>query len=348
MYRLLHFICLLFLSTGCGKKDQPLDFSFGQLHSRDCKLLIEGSADILDEERQILLSEQVFRDVLLNLDLVDKWNTETDEPFDTESGLAALRDSVKIEAIEGTGIFSIKATRPDRIEAAEIANEIAHAYQANRMLVLGKDSASRLAELEEKIAAQQATQQAIQARLDQLHSIPEPKLRSQQLENIAKAKLTLEQAETKFRFTRKVPFEEWPYYTNFNFGKEYATAIKDLMNANVTLQHLEESLGGDHPTILQAQSTRDRLREQLQPIADRIKREAQAAYITAREQLDNLTKPIQTHHIPVDKKAQYETIHSELREAQTVYNELVKQANAIGDKATESRITIRILEIATP
>jgi uncharacterized protein involved in exopolysaccharide biosynthesis len=340
-------LALVALPFGCGR-NTPSEFGSADLQQRSCKIMIEGDNETVAKERNLITSDKVLKDVLKRLHLLDLWNQESQTPFTEETALKALRDSIKIEMIGGTQIVDISVTRPEGFEAAEIANHIADAYIANRLLLLGKESEGQMLALEDRIAAQKEQASKFKQEMDAFTTSKGTEDQQSWIDRVAESKLALKDAETKLRFVQSVPFEEWPYYTNFDWGNSYEDAIKDLMNANVTLDYLKKTMGGNHPRMAEALKTRDALNNHLLPIVAGIKEQAKSEARAKRLSLEQLQKNSAPPPLSEKQQAEYALIEQKWKQANTEYQAIVEEAKSIGPGATEKNVKVNILEVAKP
>ena len=309
--------------------------------------MIEGPPGALANESKMVLTDQVLTDVLAKLKLTERWNNETQSEFTHKMAMKALRDSLKLDAIDGTSIMNLRAIRMDKLEAAEIANEVTQSYLANRLLHHSKGSEAKLAQLEEEIEIEKLAIRTAQNRIKQMVN-PHLEEEGDMIEAVANAKNALNQADLKQRFVQTIPFEEWPYYTNFDWGDEYASAIKDLMNANVTLKYLSKNLGADNPKVTQATATRDSLKTHLLPIVAEIKRtvsdEQRAAKVTVQN-MTQMKKPAPA--LTSEQLNEKFEIEQELQRIQIKYQALVDEANKISP-AEIREVKVTVIQYAKP
>lgn len=98
---------------------------------------------------RMLMSRKVLEQVAANLDLLNRWNT------DTETNIRILKNIVEIHRIDGTDLISIRVRHTNRVDARDIAGELVTVYKANIAEADGGESERYLREINKMIQEQE-------------------------------------------------------------------------------------------------------------------------------------------------------------------------------------------------
>ena len=100
-------------------------------------------------EFEKIKSRKVLEQVVDNLDLTARWNT------DKESAINELKDSIETENLKGTDLIAIRVRQPDEQDAREITREITNGYRDYRQSLEKKLLEKGLAEFKKAVRDQE-------------------------------------------------------------------------------------------------------------------------------------------------------------------------------------------------
>jgi capsular exopolysaccharide synthesis family protein len=100
-------------------------------------------------EFEKIKSRNSLSKVVENLQLVNRWNT------DKEGALGVLKGIVNTQNIRGTDLISIRVRHTNKVDARDIAEEVARAYKEYRSEIEGRDAERQLQELNKAVRDQE-------------------------------------------------------------------------------------------------------------------------------------------------------------------------------------------------
>lgn len=100
-------------------------------------------------EFEKIKSRNSLEKVVENLELVNRWNV------DKETALNILKGIVNTQNIRGTDLISIRVRHPNKVDARDIADEVAKAYKAYRNEIESREAERQLQELNKAVRDQE-------------------------------------------------------------------------------------------------------------------------------------------------------------------------------------------------
>jgi capsular exopolysaccharide synthesis family protein len=100
-------------------------------------------------EFEKIKSRNSLEKVVQNLELVNRWNV------DKETALAILKGTVGTQNIRGTDLISIQVRHTNKVDARDIADEVAQSYRQYRAEIESRDAENALQELNKAVRNQE-------------------------------------------------------------------------------------------------------------------------------------------------------------------------------------------------
>ena len=107
------------------------------------------TSNFFGTEFEIIKSRNSLQKVVENLQLVNRWGV------DKETALAILKGIVNTQNIRGTDLISIRVRHTNKVDARDIADEVARAYKAYRTEIEARDAERQLHELNKAVRDQE-------------------------------------------------------------------------------------------------------------------------------------------------------------------------------------------------
>ena len=100
-------------------------------------------------EFEIIKSRNSLEKVVANLELVNRWD------IDKEQALGILEDIVSTQNIRGTDLISIRVRHTNKVDAKDIAEEVADSYKEYRTEIESREAERQLRELNKAVREQE-------------------------------------------------------------------------------------------------------------------------------------------------------------------------------------------------
>ncbi len=107
------------------------------------------TAQFFGTEFEKIKSRNSLSKVVENLQLVNRWNV------DKETALSILKGIVNTQNIRGTDLIAIRVRHTNKVDARDIADEVARAYRAYRTEIETRDADRQLQELNKAVQEQE-------------------------------------------------------------------------------------------------------------------------------------------------------------------------------------------------
>jgi capsular exopolysaccharide synthesis family protein len=107
------------------------------------------TSNFFGTEFEIIKSRNSLQKVVENLQLVNRWNV------DKETALGILKGIVNTQNIRGTDLISIRVRHTNKVDARDIADEVARAYKVYRTEIENRDAERQLLELNKAVRDQE-------------------------------------------------------------------------------------------------------------------------------------------------------------------------------------------------
>lgn len=107
------------------------------------------TAQFFGTEFEKIKSRNSLSKVVESLQLVNRWNV------DKETALSILKGIVNTQNIRGTDLIAIRVRHTNKVDARDVAEEVAHAYKAYRTEIETRDAERQLQELNKAVRDQE-------------------------------------------------------------------------------------------------------------------------------------------------------------------------------------------------
>jgi capsular exopolysaccharide synthesis family protein len=266
----------------------------------------------IQTEFEVLKSKSILYPVITNVGLnklfAERLKMDTELPTDVTYNL--LKRQMDIEQYRNTSIIEIKVEDEDRNKAAEIANQVAAVYKANRLRNLS-DTANRgilkleqeAEKLDKQITAQQTKAEDLKRELripdaDDRYfmttTVPEPEI-LRHLENLrVEAQGEWRQANTLYSNLTNL--------TRAEFKTAVLTASPDLhlqgllerqADAEQKLADLVETYSPEHPEVIRVKGILSRINDQVNDRLDGILEGLRVKTTTAKARYDSYVAEVE-------------------------------------------------------
>jgi succinoglycan biosynthesis transport protein ExoP len=230
----------------------------------------------LQTQYEIIQSQKILNPVIERLNLIKIW-ADRNQPLAIPSMDVAfnrLKGQVGVRRFRDTSLIEITVLDEDPQLAAQIANTIADVFEKDRLQVKQDEVLKGLTKLREELADQRKRLDAAQAKVEKVRKdldvsfVGVNKLSEQtvaQLEQqLTQARVDVVALETRVKELKKLdPQQLRNAISTIITDPNVQQLLQNLTDAETTIERLKEEYGPDHPMILSAIATRDKLKEQL-------------------------------------------------------------------------------------
>jgi len=231
----------------------------------------------LQTQYEIIQSQKILNPVIERLNLMKIW-ADRHQPLAVPSldvAFTRLKGQVIVRRFRDTSLIEIAVMDEDPQLAAQIANTIADTFEKDRLQVKQDEVLKGLTKLREELAGQRKRLDDAQAKVEKVRkeldvSIigRDMKLSDQTVAQLEKqltdARVDGVALETRLKELRKLnPQQLRNAIATIISDPNVQQLLQNLTDAETNLERLKEEYGPDHPMILAAIATRDKLKEQL-------------------------------------------------------------------------------------
>jgi len=257
----------------------------------------------LRTQYEIIQSQKILYPVIERLGLQKAWGGDIEMPM--EFAFRRLKANLIVRAYRDTSLIEIGVQGPNGRQAAEIANKIAEIFEHDRLEVKRQQTQKGLDKLRDEATQQAERLHLAQDKVEKLRkelAVPvignsgnNNKLTDQMLsqlqERLTVARDDLVSREVSLTEIKKLSLRELRNTINTLIqDTTVQTLLQNLTDTNTRLEAMKEDFGPDHPTVLQAMATRDKLEQQLDERLEGIKRGYAINYQVAKVRVDELEK----------------------------------------------------------
>jgi capsular polysaccharide biosynthesis protein len=125
----------------------------------------------LRTEFEVIKSELILRNVIEGLDLNKKWAKDGPE-LKTQQTMAMLKGRVVLNEVRNTSLIEVRVFDENASAAASLANQIAQAYQAHRLMQRRAFSEEGIKALERRFKEQELLVKLARTNVDYLQALP--------------------------------------------------------------------------------------------------------------------------------------------------------------------------------
>lgn len=239
----------------------------------------------LRTEFEIIQSKPILYQVIRDLNLQEEWGRE--EMSDggrlrLDDTHRMLQGSLRVEQYRDTSLIAIRVYRPDPVEAAKIANQVAEVYREHRLSQKKREIGRGLEALQNEVQKQKAILDQAEDRLEEVRlelgvafigsrssgtgGVQVDKIRLQQLEGDRVA-ARVDMLVRKARYDQLDDLEGDALLTASTYivnDQSLAALRRQQIDADVNLRLLLENYGVNHPEVKRLEAARDELQKQIE------------------------------------------------------------------------------------
>lgn len=321
-------------------------------------------------ELEILRSESVLGKVIENLNLKQSFANEFEvEPaaITNEQALLILKNRVSIEQQRNTSNINITATSPDRIQAAQIANEIAEVYGRQRIEQSVDEVRTGLSTLETLMEEQNNKVIAAEDRLEEIRqelgltAINVGVRITAESERVRQLQADLMSYRVDM-LTRKARLDELENLEGEGLINSLLMTVPDRSlealrgqesDFEIQLSMQLENLGENHPDVRQVKEGLRRTQEKLRGAISGIKAGLRTDYLVAKSRVDALEDELEKvedaeRDAQSSKLLPFERAERDVRVKRTVLASMQARTAQEAVDVALPRVPIKVFEKATP
>ncbi|MEM7394106.1 MAG: Wzz/FepE/Etk N-terminal domain-containing protein, partial [Verrucomicrobiota bacterium] len=247
----------------------------------------------LRTQYEIIQSRPILYQVIRDLNLQEEWGKQLNEdnsPVSKKAAHGMLAASLSVNQSRDTSLIAIRVRREDPDEAARIANQIAEVYREQRMQVKNREMKRGIDALDNELKKQQAKVDAAEEHVELLRKklnvvmynrgirADEIKLQKLEADRIS-ARVEMLIRKARFEALDGLQGDELLHASAYLVGDPALKNIHSaLIDREVGLRLLLETLGENHPDVKQLRAAADELRSQLSIALQGMKKGLRADY----------------------------------------------------------------------
>lgn len=265
----------------------------------------------LRTEFEIIRSRSTLSQVIRDLNLQVEWGREMTSdgaPLSMEDALRVLQRSVRVDQYRETSLVSVSVRRPNAMEAARIANQIAEVYRANRLAQSRRQVTGGLEALQNEMEKQRLVLEQAEDELETMREqlgvammgsrerggLQVDKIRLQQLEGDRVA-ARVDKLVRRTRFEQMEGLERDELLTASAYivnDQALAMLRRQMVDAQVNLSLLLENRGENHPEVRRVRAGLLELQSQIDDAVNGLRRGLRADYEVARAKYNAISEEL--------------------------------------------------------
>jgi succinoglycan biosynthesis transport protein ExoP len=333
----------------------------------------------IDSQVYVILSSAILNDVANKLDL------DNDPALTRPGGLrsllsrgapaslsegekraavvSALRDNLQVNRMSRSQVFEVRASHPDPVRAAEIANEVVNSYisefhvaRSNALEQAGSSLGRQAAELRKRVQETETAVEVYKAKKGLISTGTGGLVVDQQIQalnsQIAQASADLEKAKAAYLLAEPLTTSDVgsggvPQAANYSvlntLRLQYSRTAQQEAEAATTL-------GANHPTLRELRSQLSNTQKQISAELQRVKRTLKSDFEQAKDTLSALqqqSKALQSQNSTQGKAlVELRQLQSEAEASRSVYEAFLKRATALEQQTDFDSNGTRVLSEA--
>lgn len=326
----------------------------------------------LRTEFEIIRSRSVMAQVVRDLNLHVEWGremTSDGSPLPMEAAVNILSRAIRVDQHRDTSLIAIRAMRPDPVEAARIANQVAEVYRANRLAQTRRTISGALEALQNELEKQRVVLEQAEDELEQMREdLGVAMLGSRERGGVALDKMRLQQLEADRmsarvdKLVRKARYDQLEDLDGDELLSASAYIVNDqalsllrrqLIDAQVNLSLLRESFGENHPEVRRVVAAQEQLQSQIADALSGLKRGLRADYEVARAKYTTISEELERARA-ADIEAErerflpFEKMEREVRLQRDIFQALRARIAQEGIELQVPRTPVEIVDRAEP
>ncbi len=260
----------------------------------------------LQTQYEIIQSKQVLHPVIDRLKLRESY-AKGGQPLDPDLAFRRLKSSLSVRRFRDTSLIEISVFDQDRVRTADIANTIADEFKKLRLEEKRRESLKGIDKLREELVLQQEKVRLAQEKVERLRKELNVPVFGSFQNAIKLTDQTLQQLEQQLNLarvdavTREVKLKELKKLDSKQLRNTIATVIsdpnvqqllQDVTRAELRLEELKEDFGPEHPNVLTAVSSVNKLQEQLDARLEGIMRGLEVEYQVSEARASELQRKL--------------------------------------------------------
>lgn len=262
----------------------------------------------LRTQYEIIQSRPILYAVAQNLNLAQIWGEKYNDdktPLSKDDTYNILSRSLRVEQFRDTSLIAVNCLREIPEEAAKIANEVASVYREHRLTLKRQELRRGVDAVQIEVQKQRERVQQAEAELEKLRkelgvatigggvgqsSYRVDKLRLSQLEadRIA-ARVDMLSRQSRMDQIKDLQGEELLQALAYIApDAELASIRRQLVDTDVSLKLMLETMGENHPEVARTRAGRDELMKKMESTLNGLKRGLQAEYEVSRSRFEGL------------------------------------------------------------
>lgn len=326
----------------------------------------------LRTEFEIIRSRSTLSQVIRDLNLQVEWGremTSDGSPLSMEDALRILQRSVRVDQYRETSLVSISVRRPNNVEAARIANQIAEVYRANRLAQSRRQISGGLEALQNEMEKQRAILEEAEEELEMMREeLGVTMLGSRERGGVQVDKIRLQQLEGDRvaarvdKLVRRSRFEQLEgldadelltasaYIVN---DQALAMLRRQYIDAQVNLSLLLENRGENHPEVRRIRAGLNELQSQINDALNGLRRGLRADYEVARAKYEAISQELElARQADIEAERErflpFEKMEREVRLQRDIFQALRARIAQEGIELQVPRTPVEIIDRAEP
>ncbi len=321
---------------------------------------------------EIIRSRSILSQVIRDLNLQVEWGREMTadgSPLSMEQALAILGRSVRVDQYRDTSLVNISVRRPNAMEAARIANQVAEVYRANRIAQSRRQIGGGLEALQNEMEKQRAVLDQREAELEELREelgvtllgsrerggIQVDKIRLQQLEG-DRVGARVDKLVRRSRFEQLEALDADELLTASAYivnDQALAMLRRQYLDAQVNLSLMLENRGEQHPEVRRVRAGLAELTTQIDDALNGLRRGLRADYEVARAKYEAISQELDAvRQADIEAERErflpFEKLEREVRLQRDIFQALRARIAQEGIELQVPRTPVEIVDRAEP
>lgn len=321
---------------------------------------------------EIIRSRSILSQVIRDLNLQVEWGREMTadgSPLSMEQALDILERSVRVDQYRETSLINISVRRPNAMEAARIANQVAEVYRANRIAKSRRQISGGLEALQNEMEKQRALLEQREAELEELREelgvtflgsrerggVQVDKIRLQQLEGDRVA-ARVDKLVRRSRFEQLEALDGDELLTASAYivnDQALAMLRRQFLDAQVNLTLMLENRGEQHPEVRRIRAGVQELQGQIDDALNGLRRGLRADYEVARAKYEAISQELDAvRQADIEAERErflpFENMEREVRLQREIFQALRARIAQEGIELQVPRTPVEIVDRAEP
>ena len=317
---------------------------------------------------EVLQSRPLLYKVISELNLTEKWGTESSDdgsPVSRESAMRRLRNGLEVTQYRETSLIAINMVSKDPEEAARIPNKIAEVYREDRLSRKRRETERAINALKNELGKQQQIVDVAEENVEKIRKelginmlgrgFQADTLRLQQLEGdrIA-ARVDMLVRRARLDQLKDLSGRELMNSASYIVNDQSLSNIRrQLIDTSVNLKLMLENLGENHPDVRRLMAAQDELEIQLAETLVGLKKGLTADFEVAKAKYDTLKEELnlareQDIESQRDRFLPFDKVQREVAIQRDILNALRARVAQEGIEIEVPRTPVELVDPAEP